>query len=298
MKIISMDMKRENLSFFLNNFKSIPEKLFQNEKVQDIANYIKSQFYDKDYIILIGKSSAFNLKTEKNYCLALNKGNIDIFVYKPRVFDIPKVQKFETFTETEISDQLGNLNNIKILRSNVNENAIIKKLKLHILCYYEKYSEKLKNEPVKFETEFVKQLNIFLIQIFNEFYWNIFMSTKIGVIRRDDIDDNGVFKKEIELELDLKPFSNLTYKPKLLIFQQQGKPEPYYKGLKNKWKEGLVFIAMLYIFFNLLLCKNNNDILFCKNGPIINIFCAGIVILILVNNYIIKRLTKKKTKIN
>jgi hypothetical protein len=100
--------------------------------------------------------------------------------------------------------------------------ALIASLKNWIGCYFHKHynhANKVKN----FETDFVQRLKMFLISESKDLFWTIFYSKRLEY-KLSDQTHGYPENREICFELDFECFSDLKYKPRILVFQRKTKP--------------------------------------------------------------------------
>jgi len=154
-------------------------------------------------------------------------GDLSVFIYKAKPFDIPKVKAIENFLDSELRNGGKDLADkiVEVMAVGVETDqhrSELQELKNWIGCYFFKHPDVT---APKYETNFLQRLKMFIVSNSREMHWHILFGRRMA---HSLAKTNYVEKREIVLELDFPQFKDLKFKPKLLIFQRKIKPTYFY----------------------------------------------------------------------
>jgi hypothetical protein len=266
-RILSVDMKREDfypLNIFVNNQieKAWVEQMKVDQIKQRILEFMAKDKRYEEYNVVLGQTPAYYLQGKKNTIFAFRYGQIAIFIYKAKPFDIPKIKAIENFVKSDLENGGAKMSSqiVTICEKDCQEDSnreLIQSIKDWVGCYFNKHF--IQETPKEdFETKFIKRLKMFIIAESKDLYWNIFYSKRLEY-QLTDCNFDYPETREICFELDFDCFKDLKYKPRLLIFQRRTKPEFIFGSLQSKWREIIVFLGMLLAFIVFTVCPSTEE---------------------------------------
>lgn len=166
-------------------------------------------------------------RTAKNTVLIFKIGELSVFIYQAKPFDIPKVKAIENFLDEDLKqggqdfvDKIVEV--VKVGVETEQHQAELRELKNWIGCYFNKHKDVT---APKYETNFLQRLKMFIVSNSREMHWHILFGRRIAhSLSKTKFEE----KREILLELDFPQFKDLKYKPRLLIFQRKIKPTYFF----------------------------------------------------------------------